>query len=34
MKVFAAEEGGAKHGDVDNRQVGIDFAGDWLEANI
>jgi hypothetical protein len=34
IKVFTAEEGGAEHAHVDNRQVGIDFAADWLEANI
>ena len=34
IKVFSAEEGGAEHAHVDNRQVGIDFAADWLEGNI
>ena len=34
IKVFTAQEGGAEHAHVDNRQVGIDFAADWLEANI
>ena len=30
IKIFSAEEGGAEHAHVDNRQVGIDFAADWL----
>jgi alpha-beta hydrolase superfamily lysophospholipase len=34
IKVFSAEEGGAEHAHVDNRQVGIDFATDWLAENI
>ena len=34
IKIFTAEEGGAEHAHVDNRQVGIDFAADWLMANI
>ena len=34
IKIFTAEEGGAEHAHVDNRQVGIDFAADWLEANM
>src|SRR3984957_4922231 len=32
IKIFTAEEGGAEHAHVDNRQVGIDFAADWLAA--
>jgi alpha-beta hydrolase superfamily lysophospholipase len=32
LKVFATEEGGAEHAHVDNRQIGIDYAADWLEA--
>ena len=34
IKIFTTEEGGAEHAHVDNRQVGIDFAADWLEANF
>src|SRR5262245_13380548 len=34
IKIFSAEEGGAEHAHVDNRQVGIDFAADWLVANL
>jgi len=34
IKIFSAEEGGAEHAHVDNRQVGIDFAADWLTANL
>ena len=30
IKIFTTEEGGAEHAHVDNRQVGIDFAADWL----
>jgi dipeptidyl aminopeptidase/acylaminoacyl peptidase len=32
LKIFSTEEGGAEHAHVDNRQVGIDYAADWLEA--
>jgi alpha-beta hydrolase superfamily lysophospholipase len=34
IKIFSPEEGGAEHAHVDNRQVGIDFAADWLMANL
>jgi len=34
IKIFTTEEGGAEHAHVDNRQVGIDFAADWLEDNL
>ena len=34
IKIFTAEEGGAEHAHVDNRQIGIDFAADWLEDNM
>jgi naringenin degradation protein FdeB len=34
IKIFSTEEGGAEHAHVDNRQVGIDFAADWLSANL
>ena len=30
IKIFTTEEGGAEHAHVDNRQVGIDYAADWL----
>jgi dipeptidyl aminopeptidase/acylaminoacyl peptidase len=30
LKIFTTEEGGAEHAHVDNRQVGIDYAADWL----
>jgi len=34
LKVFTAEEGGAEHCQVDNRQVGIDYIADWLAARL
>jgi len=34
VKIFTSEEGGAEHAHVDNRQVGIDFAADWLTDNL
>ncbi len=34
LKIFTAEEGGAEHAHVDNRQVGIDYAADWLAENM
>ena len=34
IKIFTTEEGGAEHAHVDNRQIGIDFAADWLEEII
>jgi dipeptidyl aminopeptidase/acylaminoacyl peptidase len=34
LKIFTAEEGGAEHAHVDNRQVGIDFAADWMQDNM
>jgi dienelactone hydrolase len=34
IKLFTTEEGGAEHAHVDNRQVGIDFAADWLGDNL
>jgi dipeptidyl aminopeptidase/acylaminoacyl peptidase len=34
IKIFSAEEGGAEHCQVDNRQLGIDFIADWLTANM
>jgi dienelactone hydrolase len=34
IKIFKTEEGGAEHAHVDNRQIGIDFAADWLEGHM
>jgi dipeptidyl aminopeptidase/acylaminoacyl peptidase len=34
VKLFTADEGGAEHCHVDNRQVGIDYVGDWLAENL
>ena len=34
LKIFTAEEGGAEHAHVDNSQVGIDYAADWLKENM
>jgi hypothetical protein len=34
LKIFTTEEGGAEHAHVDNRQVGIDYAADWLAENM
>jgi dienelactone hydrolase len=34
IKIFTAEEGGAEHCQVDHRQLGIDYIGDWLLANM
>jgi dipeptidyl aminopeptidase/acylaminoacyl peptidase len=34
IKVFTAEEGAAEHCQVDHRQLGIDYIGDWLLANM
>ena len=33
LRMFTAEEGGAEHCQVDNRQLGIDCIGDWILAN-
>ncbi|MGE0558720.1 MAG: alpha/beta hydrolase family protein [Burkholderiales bacterium] len=30
LRVFSAEDGGAEHAHVDNRQVGVDFVADWI----
>jgi dienelactone hydrolase len=30
LKIFTADEGGAEHGQVDTRQLGVDFIGDGL----
>lgn len=34
IKIFDVDEGGAEHCHVDNRQVGIDYVGDWLAKNL
>lgn len=34
IKIFTADEGGAEHCHVDNRQVGIDYVADWLTATF
>ena len=34
IKIFTAEEGAAEHCQVDHRQQGIDYIGDWLLANM
>jgi dipeptidyl aminopeptidase/acylaminoacyl peptidase len=30
FRIFTEQEGGAEHCQVDNRQLGVDFIGDWL----
>ena len=34
IKIFTADEGGAEHCQVDHRQLGVDYIGDWLLANM
>jgi dienelactone hydrolase len=34
IKIFNTADGGAEHAHVDNRQIGIDFAADWLEGHM
>lgn len=34
LRVFTAEDGGAEHAHVDNRQVGVDFVADWIAGNL
>ncbi len=34
LKIFTAEEGGTEHCQVDHRQIGIDYIGDWLLENV
>ena len=34
LRIFTETEGGAEHCQVDNRQLGVDFIGDWLLKNI
>jgi dienelactone hydrolase len=34
IKIFTREEGGAEHCQVDHRQLGIDYIGDWILAHV
>jgi dienelactone hydrolase len=34
LRIFTETEGGAEHCQVDNRQLGVDFIGDWLVKNL
>ncbi len=34
LRVFTAEDGGAEHAHVDNRQVGVDFVADWIAEHL
>jgi pimeloyl-ACP methyl ester carboxylesterase len=34
IRIFKIEEGGAEHAHVDNRQIGIDFAADWIASVV
>jgi esterase/lipase len=34
LKVFTREDGGFEHCQADNRQVGIDYVADWLQARL
>jgi alpha-beta hydrolase superfamily lysophospholipase len=34
LKVFAAADGSTYHAHADNRQVGIDYAADWIAATV
>jgi len=34
LKIFDAEEGGAQHCQVDDRQAGVNFMADWLSENV
>jgi dipeptidyl aminopeptidase/acylaminoacyl peptidase len=34
LKIFTAEEGGAEHCQVDDRQMGVDYIADWIAANV
>jgi len=34
LRIFTAAEGGAEHCQVDHRQLGVDFIGDWLLKTI
>ena len=34
LRVFTAEDGGAEHAHVDNRQVGVGFVADWIAEHL
>jgi esterase/lipase len=34
LKIFDAEEGGAEHCQVDDRQAGVNWIADWIAENI
>ena len=34
LKIFTAEEGGAEHCQVDDRQMGVDYIADWIATNV
>jgi dienelactone hydrolase len=34
LRIFTEAEGGAEHCQVDNRQLGVDYIGDWLLKNM
>jgi fermentation-respiration switch protein FrsA (DUF1100 family) len=34
LKITTAADGSTYHAHADNRQVGIDYAADWIEANV
>ncbi len=34
LKVFTAEEGGAQHCQVDDRQAGVDYIADWIGERV
>ena len=34
LKIFDAEEGGAEHCQVDDRQAGVNFIADWITENV
>lgn len=34
LRIFTAEEGGAQHAHVDDRQIGIDHAADWITETL
>jgi fermentation-respiration switch protein FrsA (DUF1100 family) len=34
LKIFDADEGGAEHCQVDDRQAGVNYIADWLAENV
>jgi dienelactone hydrolase len=34
LKIFSAQDGGAEHCQVDDRQLGIDYIADWITENV